>query len=116
LADFIETPFDFGIHVRLMIVIEGERGVDLAQAEMRKLKMHLFGAGAVGPFVQDDFDHLDVGVGDPSHPLIIDLDMGNFSRNHGFTPDRRGTIDVSSVYLFASKSSTSSEPLCGRAG
>jgi hypothetical protein len=48
--------------------------VNLRKREVRVLEMDLLGAPAIRLFVENDFQNLRIGAGNPSHTVVIDFD------------------------------------------
>ncbi len=70
----------------LVVVIVGQRRVDLCQREVRELKMHLLGAAPVGALVENQFDDFHVGVVDPGGAITVESDMSCFGETHESLP------------------------------
>ena len=69
-----------------MIVVMGQRRVNLRQRQVRMLQGHLLRAGAVRQPVLDHLDDFHVRVVNPRPPLRVRVDVGNgFGGNHGGT-------------------------------
>ena len=63
-------PLDLVVHLRLMIVIPRQRGINLGEREVRMVLLNRLGVPAVGEMVEDDFDDLDVRVVNPKESSL----------------------------------------------
>ena len=80
----MKLPFHLPFKLGLVVVVEGESGVDLGERKVRVLFVNGIGAPAVSDVVEHDLDHFDVGLVDPSRTSVISHDVGSrFRSDHG---------------------------------
>lgn len=67
--------FDFGIQGFLIVPVVGKGGVDLAEADVRVLKMEFFRTPTIGEVGGDEFGNFKSGVGNDGDMVIVEFDI-----------------------------------------
>jgi len=76
------APTYLGIHFGFVIVIPGERRVNLRQRQMRMLEMNFFRTPPVGDHVQCHLDDFRIRVVNPRDVALIEPNMGRSQNRH----------------------------------
>jgi hypothetical protein len=79
------TMLDILIYFLLMVVV-GERRVNLAEAQVRKLPANVLRMPMVGQVILDNFDNLSSCAGHDGNAVGIDFDMGVRDCAHAVSP------------------------------
>src|SRR5207245_260402 len=83
---FLVHPLHFRIEFSLMVVIEGQRGVNLGHRKMRVLKVNCLRPPLPGDAVNGDLDYLHVGIVNPRSTFGVKMNMRSRCLGHHLVP------------------------------